>query len=128
MLGDLALHHDSNGLAALRHADAPVRLVVPNNDGGGIFEFLPQAEQVEREEFEAIFGTPLGLDLAKLAELHGIEHRAIERAADLRATCPATGTCWRRSRIDRRANVAVHRALWESAAQAIRIALDSPGG
>ena len=77
MIGDLALHHDSNGLALLRHATAPVRIVCLNNDGGGIFEFLPQASQVTREEFEAVFGTPLGLDLSKLAALHGIEHRRI---------------------------------------------------
>jgi 2-succinyl-5-enolpyruvyl-6-hydroxy-3-cyclohexene-1-carboxylate synthase len=125
VLGDLALHHDSNGLAALRHAKTPVRLVVPNNDGGGIFEFLPQAEQVAREEFEAIFGTPLGLDLAQLASFHGVEHRVIERVADLKAL-PTDRHVLAEARIERRANVAVHRALWESAAQAIRIALDSP--
>ncbi len=125
LLGDLALHHDSNGLAALRHVTTPVRLVVPNNDGGGIFEFLSQAEQVERPEFEAIFGTPLGLDLSKQAELHGIEHRLVSREADL-ADLPRDRHLLVEAKIDRRANVAVHRALWESAAQAIRIALDSP--
>jgi 2-succinyl-5-enolpyruvyl-6-hydroxy-3-cyclohexene-1-carboxylate synthase len=125
VLGDLALHHDSNGLAALRYATAPVRLVVPNNDGGGIFEFLPQAGQVSRDEFEAIFGTPLGLDLAKLAALHGLEHRTLELAADLEAL-PREGHVLAEARIDRRANVAVHNALWSSAAQAVRIALDSP--
>ena len=65
--GDLGLHHDMNGLAALRHASAPVRIVVLNNDGGGIFEFLPQAEQLDRDEFEALLGTPLGLDPARIA-------------------------------------------------------------
>ena len=127
VLGDLALHHDSNGLAALRHAEAPVRLVVLNNDGGGIFEFLPQADQVERAEFEAIFGTPLGLDLAKLAELHGIEHHTITHPTDVQ-DLPRGRHLIAEVRVDRRANVAVHRALWESAAQAIRIALDAPGG
>jgi 2-succinyl-5-enolpyruvyl-6-hydroxy-3-cyclohexene-1-carboxylate synthase len=125
VLGDLAVHHDSNGLAALRHAEAPVRLIVPNNDGGGIFEFLPQADEVECQEFEAIFGTPLGLDLAALAALHGIEHHAIERTADLEAL-PRDRHLLAEVRIDRQANVAVHRALFESAAQAVRIALDSP--
>ena len=125
VLGDLALHHDSNGLASLRHAESPVRIIVPNNDGGGIFEFLPQAEQVAREEFEAIFGTPLGLDLSKLAALHGIEHRAVDRGADLEAL-PRDRHLLVEVAIDRQANVGVHRALWESAAQAIRLALDSP--
>ena len=122
LLGDLALHHDTNGLAALRHCETPVRLVVLNNDGGGIFEFLPQAGQVERDEFEAIFGTPLGLDLSQLAALHGVEHRAIERPGEL-ADLPRDRHLLVEARMDRRANVAVHNSLWESAAQAIRDAL-----
>ncbi|HEY8467724.1 MAG TPA: 2-succinyl-5-enolpyruvyl-6-hydroxy-3-cyclohexene-1-carboxylic-acid synthase [Solirubrobacterales bacterium] len=81
--GDLALHHDSNGLAALRDCDAPVRIVCLHNDGGGIFELLPQAGQVPRAEFEAIFGTPLGLDLERLAALHGLGYARLERAEDL---------------------------------------------
>ncbi len=125
VLGDLALHHDSNGLAALRQVETPVRLVVLNNDGGGIFEFLPQAEQVERAEFEALFGTPLGLNLAVLAALHGIEHRLIAQPTDVQ-NLPRDRHVIAEAKVDRRANVAVHRALWESAAQAIRIALDAP--
>ena len=125
VLGDLALHHDSNGLASIRHAESPVRIIVPNNDGGGIFEFLPQAEQVEREEFEAIFGTPLGLDLTKLAALHGIEHHTIEHLSDVESL-PRDRHLLAEAAIDRQANVAVHRALWERAAHAIRAALDPP--
>ena len=45
--GDLGLFHDMNALAALRHAEVPVRIVVLDNDGGGIFEFLPQAAQID---------------------------------------------------------------------------------
>lgn len=126
LLGDLALHHDSNGLAALRHAAAPVRVVVLNNDGGGIFEFLPQAEQVSREEFEAIFGTPLGLEPERLAALHGVEHHRVTDLGQL-GELPRDRHLIAEVRVDRRANVAVHRAAWESAAQAIRIALDAPG-
>ena len=85
MTGDLALHHDSNGLAALRECEAPVRIVCLNNDGGGIFGLLPQAAQVTREEFEAIFGTPLGLDLERLAALYDLEYRRIERPEELAA-------------------------------------------
>ena len=125
VLGDLALHHDSNGLAALRHAAPPVRIVVANNDGGGIFEFLPQAGQVTRGEFEAIFGTPLGLDLTALAALYELEYHRIERVADLERL-PRDRHLLAEVPVDRRANVAVHRALWESAHRAIEIALDAP--
>jgi 2-succinyl-5-enolpyruvyl-6-hydroxy-3-cyclohexene-1-carboxylate synthase len=89
VLGDLALHHDSNGLALLRHAGAPVRIVCLNNDGGGIFEFLPQASQVSRQEFEAIFGTPLGIDLEKLAALHGLPFRRVGKLDELAGVASA---------------------------------------
>jgi 2-succinyl-5-enolpyruvyl-6-hydroxy-3-cyclohexene-1-carboxylate synthase len=125
VLGDLALHHDSNGLAALRHCPIPVRIVVLNNDGGGIFEFLPQAGQVARDEFEAIFGTPLGLDLTALAGVHGVEYRRISRLAEL-GELTGNRHLLLEVRVDRQANVAVHRALWESARQAVEIALEAP--
>jgi 2-succinyl-5-enolpyruvyl-6-hydroxy-3-cyclohexene-1-carboxylate synthase len=127
VLGDLALHHDTNGLAALRHAESPVRLVVLNNDGGGIFEFLPQADEVKREEFEAIFGTPLGLDLAAVAALHSLDYVRVQREAEL-AELASDRHVIAEVRIERQENVAVHRALSESAMQAIRTAIDEPSG
>ena len=71
VLGDLALAHDLGGLAAV--AAAPkLRLVVLDNGGGGIFHFLPQAEALPADEFEALLGTPSGLDPAQAAELFGL--------------------------------------------------------
>ncbi len=58
--GDLGLLHDLGGLAALRDVSVPVRIVVVNNDGGGIFGFLPQAEAMPEDEFETLLGTPRG--------------------------------------------------------------------
>jgi 2-succinyl-5-enolpyruvyl-6-hydroxy-3-cyclohexene-1-carboxylate synthase len=115
VVGDLALHHDSNGLALLRHATEPVRIVCLNNDGGGIFEFLPQAGQVSREEFEAVFGTPLGLDLSKLAALHGIEHRRVS-ALDELASAGVAGHVLIEVPVDRAANVGIHDTIWQSVA------------
>jgi 2-succinyl-5-enolpyruvyl-6-hydroxy-3-cyclohexene-1-carboxylate synthase len=54
--GELGLLHDIGGLAALRSVSTPVRVVVINNDGGGIFSFLPQANALDGEEFEALLG------------------------------------------------------------------------
>lgn len=125
VLGDLALHHDSNGLAALRDCPVPVRIVVLNNDGGGIFEFLPQAGQVARAEFEAAFGTPLGLAVDRLAALYGIEYHRLAEVGHL-AGIPRDRHVICEAAVDRQANLAVHRAVWESAAEAIRIALDAP--
>ena len=72
VLGDLALFHDLGGLAAARHA-ADLRLIVIDNSGGGIFHFLPQAEAMPQAEFEALLGTPSGLDPAAAA--HALRDR-----------------------------------------------------
>jgi len=116
--GDLGLYHDMNGLAALRSAGTPVRIVVLNNDGGGIFEFLPQADQVERNEFEAILGTPLGIDPAKVAAVYGIPHMLVTDLADLGQAAEA-GTAIVEIPVDRGRNVDVHRRITERAVEAL---------
>jgi 2-succinyl-5-enolpyruvyl-6-hydroxy-3-cyclohexene-1-carboxylate synthase len=116
--GDLGLYHDMNGLAALDDSGPPVRIVVLNNDGGGIFEFLPQAEQVERDEFEAILGTPLGIEPAAVAELHGLPHLAVSDLAELTSAGDAR-TAIIEVPVDRRRNVEVHRRIAERAAEAL---------
>jgi 2-succinyl-5-enolpyruvyl-6-hydroxy-3-cyclohexene-1-carboxylate synthase len=81
--GDLGFLHDIGGLAALRDVSVPVRIVVVNNDGGGIFELLPQAEALSRDEFEALLGTPRGVDLAKSAELFDLPYRRLDSVTTL---------------------------------------------
>ncbi len=119
--GDLGLFHDMNALALIRNCELPVRIVVPNNDGGGIFEFLPQAGQVRRAEFEAIFGTPLGLELEKVAALHGLAYERVEDLSNLAAVTDSTALI--EVPVDRRGNVAAHKRLGEAAAAAIGRAL-----
>jgi 2-succinyl-5-enolpyruvyl-6-hydroxy-3-cyclohexene-1-carboxylate synthase len=119
--GDLGLFHDMNALASLRHAGAPVRIVVINNDGGGIFEFLPQAEQIERDEFEAILGTPLGLDPVNVAAVYGIGHARLEHLDDLAGI---DRTALIEVRTERAENVALHAHLRELADAAAADALD----
>ncbi len=121
VLGDLGLHHDTNGLAALRSVDTPVRIVCLNNDGGGIFEFLPQADQIEPDEFEAAFGTPLGVNPEGLAAAHGLAYRrisALDQLAELEA-----GHVVLELVVDRKQNVDVHRRLSQATAAAIATAL-----
>jgi 2-succinyl-5-enolpyruvyl-6-hydroxy-3-cyclohexene-1-carboxylate synthase len=118
LVGDLGLYHDMNGLAALREVDAPVRIVVLNNDGGGIFEFLPQAGQIEREEFEALFGTPLGLEVPRIAALHGIRYARAEQPAELTPALREAPVIVEVP-IDRRANAELHRSLTATATQVL---------
>jgi 2-succinyl-5-enolpyruvyl-6-hydroxy-3-cyclohexene-1-carboxylate synthase len=116
--GDLGLLHDLGGLAALRDVSTPVRIVVVDNDGGGIFGFLPQADALGAEEFEALLGTPRGVDVAGAAELFGLPHRRIEALAELpKALADDTGLI--EVEVDRRANVDLHRRLGAAVAAAV---------
>jgi 2-succinyl-5-enolpyruvyl-6-hydroxy-3-cyclohexene-1-carboxylate synthase len=108
--GDLGLLHDIGGLAALRDVSTPVRIVVVDNDGGGIFHFLPQAAALAGREFEALLGTPRGIDAAKAADLFNLPHRHLETLTDL-PDALAAGTGLIEVKTDRQTNVELHRQL-----------------
>jgi 2-succinyl-5-enolpyruvyl-6-hydroxy-3-cyclohexene-1-carboxylate synthase len=118
VLGDLCLYHDMNGLSALGDASSPVRIVVIENRGGGIFEFLPQAELIERDEFEALFATPSGVPVERVAALHGLAHVRIDDLDQLR-DLPRESAVIAEVPVDRRDNVAVHRRIAEAVAAAV---------
>jgi len=120
--GELGLFHDMNALAALRHVKTPVRIVVIDNGGGGIFGFLPQAEQLDDEELEALLGTPLGLQSERIAALYELPFVRIESLGDLEAAA-GLHTALIELRTDRAENVALHRRLTEAATEAVRTAL-----
>ena len=83
VLGDLALAHDLGGLAAAATVETPIRIVVVDNGGGGIFDFLPQAGQVEPSRFADLFTTPAGLAVERIAGLFGLPFESIEDEAGL---------------------------------------------
>jgi 2-succinyl-5-enolpyruvyl-6-hydroxy-3-cyclohexene-1-carboxylate synthase len=118
LCGDLAFLHDLGGLVAAARLRADLVVVAIDNDGGGIFDFLPIAQATDR--FEALFSMPHGLDLpaaARLvrAQLH--EPRGPAPLADaVRAALAAGGLHLVHVRTDRRTNVAAHR---EVAARAV---------
>jgi 2-succinyl-5-enolpyruvyl-6-hydroxy-3-cyclohexene-1-carboxylate synthase len=122
LLGDLAFLHDAGGLLAARTCGGDCTIVVVDNDGGGIFSFLPQADAVEPARFETLFGTPHGLDLASIAAAYGVPVAHIETLDDLAG---AAGECSTGVRVlivrtNRAANVAVHREINAAVADAIR--------
>ncbi|PDV99627.1 2-succinyl-5-enolpyruvyl-6-hydroxy-3-cyclohexene-1-carboxylic-acid synthase [Candidatus Viridilinea mediisalina] len=114
VLGDLSLYHDANGLlaATLCHLDATIVLI--NNDGGGIFSFLPSAS--ETDQFEPLFGTPHGLDFGPLAQLYKAHYTLAQDwpsfEAAVRAGLEGRGLHLIEVRTERQQNVADHRALW----------------
>lgn len=82
LLGDLAFLHDASSvLGAARRSPGAV-LVVCDNDGGGIFSFLPQARLPARY-FDSLFATPQGIDLASLAAAAGLPAQRVNKASEL---------------------------------------------
>ncbi|HYE95090.1 MAG TPA: 2-succinyl-5-enolpyruvyl-6-hydroxy-3-cyclohexene-1-carboxylic-acid synthase [Rubricoccaceae bacterium] len=120
LLGDLALLHDLNSLALLRRGP-PVTLIAVNNDGGGIFSFLPIAQH--EAHFEDLFGTPHGLGFEDAARLFGLGYArpatpdAFSRA--YREALESGRSTLIEVRTDRRANVALHRELNAAVARAV---------
>ncbi|HEY6731828.1 MAG TPA: 2-succinyl-5-enolpyruvyl-6-hydroxy-3-cyclohexene-1-carboxylic-acid synthase [Solirubrobacterales bacterium] len=117
--GDLGLLHDLGGLAALREVETPVRIIVIDNNGGGIFHFLPQEAALGGEEFEALLGTPRGVDVAKAAALFDLPHRRLESLTDLPEAL-AAGTSLIEVETDRQKNAELHRNLASAVAQSLK--------
>lgn len=81
LTGDLSLLHDSNGLLGAKRRAVDAVFVVIDNNGGGIFSFLPQAALPEH--FEELFGTPHDVDIGDLAGLHGIPLTEVTKADEM---------------------------------------------
>jgi 2-succinyl-5-enolpyruvyl-6-hydroxy-3-cyclohexene-1-carboxylate synthase len=116
--GELGFLHDLGGLAALRDVSTPVRIVVIDNGGGGIFHFLPQKSALEAEEFEPLFGTPRAVSVEKAATLFDLPYTRLNSLTDL-PTALAAGTGLIEVRTDRQTNVAAHRRITDRVLAAI---------
>jgi 2-succinyl-5-enolpyruvyl-6-hydroxy-3-cyclohexene-1-carboxylate synthase len=119
LIGDIAYVHDANAMVALRHRRVDVRIVVVDNDGGGIFSFLPQATALPAATFESLFSTPHGTDVIALAEAHGIAATSVDAASELAAQIERPGPWVARVRTNRRRNVEVHQELHRLAGRAV---------
>ena len=111
LVGDIAFVHDSNAMVALASRGADLRIVVIDNDGGGIFSFLPQASTLAPERFEQLFGTPHHTDLEAVASAHGIPAQTVTTVAALVSAVQAPGPTVTRIVSDRAENVRVHDRL-----------------
>ena len=118
LIGDVAFLHDTNGLLGLDARGVDLCIVVIDNDGGGIFSFLPQASVLEPTQFEQLFGTPHGVDLAMLAHAHRLS--VLEASDDLavglavEASMATGGVHVVLARSNRSENVAVHDAVHQA--------------
>ena len=116
LIGDVALAHDIGGLLAASRLGLKLVIVLIDNDGGGIFEFLPASGQ--GAPYVDHIATPHGLDFSHAAALYGL---GWERAADVASfrdaldrALAAERTTIVCVRTDRGENVELHRHVWES--------------
>ncbi len=119
IIGDLSFYHDLNSLFIAMRYRLPITIVLLNNNGGGIFSFLPQAK--EEKHFEHLFGTPLDIDFRHAVDMYRGTYELVktkERLLDALAESYERETFTViEVRTDRNENVAWHRELWNEIAK-----------
>jgi 2-succinyl-5-enolpyruvyl-6-hydroxy-3-cyclohexene-1-carboxylate synthase len=138
LIGDVALAHDIGGLLAATRLGSKLTIVLVNNEGGGIFDFLPVAQAPaarapipetdtartgEHDLYTRHIATPTGLDFAKAAELYELGHEPVSDLAGFRAALERALTSPRsiliEVRSEREANVALHRRVWDAVSESL---------
>ena len=122
LIGDVALAHDIGGLLAASRLQLALTIVLVNNGGGGIFDFLPLARTAAPDLYETHVAAATGLSFDRVAELFGIAYEHVAEVQAFRATL--THSLARRDtslveiRTDRKVNVRLHERLWQATALA----------
>ena len=115
VLGDLSFFHDLNGLLAASLHELNLTIILINNDGGGIFSFLPQASHPQH--FEQLFGTPTGLNFRPVVEMYGGRFQRVDNWESFRKAVNqglhSSGLDVIEIPTERTSNVKMHRQLWE---------------
>jgi 2-succinyl-5-enolpyruvyl-6-hydroxy-3-cyclohexene-1-carboxylate synthase len=123
LTGDLAFAHDLGGLLAAHRHGLRATVVLLNNDGGGIFSFLPIAAYGDAVHFEENFRTPLGVDFAPAAETFGVRFTRVGSWEHFRAALKESVSDPRTSVIevpvDRDRSVAHHREIERAVGEAL---------
>ncbi len=133
LIGDVALAHDIGGLLASSRLGLRLTIVLLNNDGGGIFDFLPVAgaqmalaqdpSHPEQDIYTHHIATPTGLDFAHAAALYGLSHERVRGLPSFRnaleRSLASAGSSIVEVPCERGANVALHRRIWAAVAEAL---------
>jgi 2-succinyl-5-enolpyruvyl-6-hydroxy-3-cyclohexene-1-carboxylate synthase len=121
LVGDLCLLHDANGFLGSRRRDVDAVFVVLDNNGGGIFSFLPQSAL--DEHFEDLFGAPQDVDVHQLGALYDVGvvdvNHAEELAPAIADAIAAGGVRIVRAASERHENVRRHRAVLHTVYEAL---------
>ena len=123
IIGDLSFYHDLNSLFAAKHYEIDITILLINNNGGGIFSFLPQAQ--EEKHFEALFGTPLNIEFEKAISMYGGAYELVDSKQHLQEALHQSykrgGLTVLEVQTDRSENVLWHKQLWEKIEQRLLI-------
>lgn len=123
MLGDVSLFHDLNSLGTAAQLELPITIVVVNNDGGGIFHFLPHhnPDVLPADTFETYLGTPHGTDFVPVAAALGLDAFEVSERTELAALLlsPTTSPRLIQIRTDRNENLALHRKIATAVKEAV---------
>ncbi len=123
LVGDLTLLHDLNSLLLVRNSRVPLTVVAINNNGGGIFSFLPVAQH--HELFEPYFGTPQNVSFQHAARMFDLDYHKPVSMAEFASAYQSALSSERSTLIevvtDRQENYALHAALREQIIATLKI-------
>ncbi|MFO1444269.1 2-succinyl-5-enolpyruvyl-6-hydroxy-3-cyclohexene-1-carboxylic-acid synthase [Bacillus sp. Bva_UNVM-123] len=121
VVGDLTFFHDLNGLIAAKQYGININIILINNNGGGIFSFLPQANHPKN--FEQLFGTPLDLQFEHVVKMYGGHYELITDwdhfNTVMKKFATTQGLKVMEITTNREKNLSEHRDLWNAVSQEI---------
>ena len=121
VIGDLSFYHDLNSLLAAKHYHLDITILLINNNGGGIFSFLPQVK--EEKHFEALFGTPLDISFEKAISMYEGNYKLVSTKQALHDALASAykkgGLSVIEVQTDRSENVVWHKELWSNIEQRV---------
>jgi 2-succinyl-5-enolpyruvyl-6-hydroxy-3-cyclohexene-1-carboxylate synthase len=123
LIGDVALTYDVGALVSARRLRLPLTIVLVDNEGGGIFDFLPVAKTRPKDTYEVHVATPTGLDFADVAVAFGLRYLPATTVTEYRAALDAglagDGVSLVHVHTDRHHNVRLHRQVWADVQRAL---------
>ena len=128
VIGDIAFLHDLGGLCGVMAGGLRLKIILINNNGGGIFSHLPIARH--ERVFDSLVAMPHGLDLAHASRLYDIPHRCVRLMSEFRE---AYASCFARPgpeiievQTDRQRTVAMHQGLCRRVCASVAAEVQSP--
>jgi 2-succinyl-5-enolpyruvyl-6-hydroxy-3-cyclohexene-1-carboxylate synthase len=118
LIGDVAFAHDLSGLLAASRLDLSLTVVLINNEGAAVFDYLPIAH--ERDVYEHHIATAPGLEFERAASLYRMDYERPQSLAQLRALLAApAGRTLIEVRCDRAAGRDLHARVWAEVSRSI---------